>query len=144
MADTVGSDTLPGSFTWYLKVPLLLMIVTMNNDILTMLQNMIGIRISPQNYLWRNRSNMARRNINITVYFTTQRLRVIKTALRDTLFGNLDKKCIVYTNTVSCLDQMQSDIELWLNMNNDIKRRRSCNQWSFEARGEICECREVH
>lgn len=33
-----------------------------------------------------------------------------KNVLRDTLFGNLDKKCKVYTNTVSCLDQIQSDI----------------------------------
>ena len=50
-----------------------------------------------------------------------QRLCSIKNVLRDTLFGNLNKKCIVYTNTASCLDQMQSDIELWLDGNDDIK-----------------------
>ena len=50
-----------------------------------------------------------------------QRLCSIKSVLGDTLFGNLNKKCIVYTNTASCLDQMQSDKELWLYMNDDIK-----------------------
>ena len=64
---------------------------------------------------------MARRNIRISVCFTMQRLRAIKNVLHKTLFGNLMKKCIVYTNTASCLDQMQSDIELWLDMNDDIK-----------------------
>ena len=50
-----------------------------------------------------------------------QRLRAIKNVLHETLFGNLTKKCIVYTNTASCLDQMQSDIELWLDINDDVK-----------------------
>ena len=64
---------------------------------------------------------MARRNIRINVDFTTQRLRCIKLILEDTLSGNLDKKCIVYTNTSSCLEQMQADVESWLDMNENIK-----------------------
>ena len=48
-------------------------------------------------------------------------VKTTKTILKETLVGNLDRKCIVYTNTASCLDLMQSDIELWLDMNNDIK-----------------------
>ena len=105
----------------YLKVPLLLMTATLNADLLRMLQKMIGIRVAPQNYLWSNRDKMARRNIRINVVFTIQRLKTIKTILKETLVGNLDRKCIVYTNTASCLDLMQSEIELWLDMNDEIK-----------------------
>ena len=57
----------------------------------------------------------------MSVYFTIQRIRAIKNVLHETLFENLTKKYIVYTNTAYCFDQMQSDIELWLGMNNDIK-----------------------
>ena len=82
---------------------------------------MIGIRVALQNYLWINRDNVARRNICINICFTVQQLRAIKSVLKDTLFGNLVKKCIVYTNTASCLDQMQSKIELWLDINDNLK-----------------------
>ena len=63
MADTVVSDAFPDSLASYLKVPLLLMTATMNGDLLTMLQNMIGIRVHAHSYLWRNWLNMGRRNI---------------------------------------------------------------------------------
>ena len=94
----------------YLKVPLLSMTATLNVDILRMLQNMIEIRMASQNYLWSDRKNMARRNIRINIIFTIQRLRAIKSILTETLVGNLDRKCIVYTNTASCLDVIQSEI----------------------------------
>ena len=64
---------------------------------------------------------MARQNIHIHVDFTTQRLRCIKLILENTLSGKFDKKSIVYTNTRSCLEQMQADVELWLDMNENIK-----------------------
>ena len=105
----------------YLKIPLLFMTATFNSSLLGLLNKMTGVVVSPSNYLWSSRTNMARRNIRINVDFTTQRLRCIKLILEDTLSGNLDKKCIVYTNTSSCLDQMQADVELWLDMNENIK-----------------------
>ena len=64
---------------------------------------------------------MARQNIHIHVDFTTQRLRYVKLILESTLSNKLNKKCIVYTNTSSCLEQMQADVELWLDMNECIK-----------------------
>ena len=64
---------------------------------------------------------MTRRNIQINVIFTIQRLRVIKSILKETLVGNLDRKCIVCTNTAFYLDAMQYEIELWLDTNDDIK-----------------------
>ena len=105
----------------FLKVPLLFMTATFNSSLLDMLQKMTGVRISPPNYLLSSRSNMARRNIRIHVDFTTQRLKYIKSVLEDTLANNLKKKCIIYTNTSSCLEQMQADIELWLDMKEDIQ-----------------------
>ena len=63
---------------------------------------------------------MARRNIKINVVFITQRLRHIKGLLGSTLSGNVDEQCIVYTNTASCLEQIQVDIKLWLNLDDSI------------------------
>ena len=57
---------------------------------------------------------MARQNIRINVEFTLQSTRVIKRVLKSTLSDNLNKKCIVYTNTASCLDQLKIDVEHWL------------------------------
>ena len=112
------SNTTNGCY--YLKVPLLLMTATFNRELMSLLELMIGIKILPHNYLWGNRDGMARRNIKINVDFTTQRLRLIKNVLSSTLSGNLNKKCIVHTNTASCLEQMQADIESWMDMDDSI------------------------
>lgn len=112
------SNTTNGCY--YLKVPLLLMTATFNRKLMSLLELMIGIKILPHKYLWRNLNGMARRNIKINVDFTTQRLRHIKNVLSITLSGNLDKKCIVYTNTASCLEQIQADIESWMDIDDSI------------------------
>jgi len=105
----------------YLKVPLLLMTATFNPELLRLLENIIGIQVASQNYLWGGRNSMGRRNIHIHVDFTTQRLRHVKTVLNATLLGNLLKKCIAYTNTATSLEPMQQELELWLDMNPDIQ-----------------------
>ena len=64
---------------------------------------------------------MARQNIRINVAFTLQTTRVIKTVLKSTLSDNLDKKCIVYTNTSNCLDPLKADVEHWLDSGDGIK-----------------------
>lgn len=64
---------------------------------------------------------MARRNIRIHDDFTTHRLRYIKLISESTLSNTLDKKCAVYTSTSSCLEQMQTNVELWLDMHEDTK-----------------------
>ena len=104
----------------YLKVPLLLMTATFNPQLLRILQNRIGVKIAPQNYLWSSKCKMVRRNIRINVDFTTQRLRHTKGVSSATLVFNLEK-CISYINTASCLEQMQGNIKLWLDMNDDIQ-----------------------
>ena len=100
----------------HLKVPLLLMTATFNNRLL-----LIGIKVLRENYLWSGRRKMARRNIRINVVFTLQTTRVIKAVLKSTLSDNLNRKCIVYTNTASCLDQLKVDVEHWLDSSNGIK-----------------------
>ena len=105
----------------HLKVPLLLMTATFNNRLLLILEQMIGIKVLRENYLWSGRRKMARRNIRINVVFTLQTTRVIKAVLKSTLSDNLNRKCIVYTNTASCLDQLKVDIEHWLDSSDGIK-----------------------
>ena len=46
---------------------------------------------------------------------------MIKTVLKNTLSDNLDKKCIVYTNTANCLDQLKVDVDYWLDSGDVIK-----------------------
>ena len=91
-----------------------------NRELMILLEEMIGIKIPPQNYLWGNRNDMARRNIKINIVFITQRLQHIKGVLSSTLSENADKSYIVYTNTSSCLEQMQVDIESWLDLDDSI------------------------
>ena len=64
---------------------------------------------------------MARCNIAIDVDFTCQFTRCIKELIKRILTGNLNKKCIVYTNTVSSLVWLKTDLEIWLDMSYDIK-----------------------
>ena len=49
-----------------------------------------------------------------------QTTRHIKTVLTDTLADNFTKKFIVFTNTASCLDQLEVDIEQWLDISDNI------------------------
>ena len=111
----------PTNLPCYLKVPLLLMTATFNPTLINLMESMIGIKILRENYLWSSRDKMARRNITIHIKFTTQTTRYIKTVLHRSMCGNLHKKCIVYTNTASCLDQLKVDIEQWLNSSDEIK-----------------------
>lgn len=90
------------------------MTATFNSLLLDMLQKMTGVKISSPNCVWSSRVNMARRNICIHVDFTTQRLRHINSMLENTISNNLNKKCIVYTNTSLYLEQIHVDVELWL------------------------------
>ena len=105
----------------HLKVPLLLMTATFNNRLLLILQKMVGIKFLRENYLWSGRRKMARRNIRINIVFTLRTTRVTKAVLKSTLSDNLNRKCIVYTNTASCLDQLKVDVEHWLDSSNGIK-----------------------
>jgi len=122
---SIGTRT-PSSNSWanlacYLKVPLMLMTATFNPTLINLMESMLGIKILREDYLWSSRDKMAQRNIVMSIKFTTQTTRYIKTVLHRSIFGNLDKKCIVYTNTASCLDQLKVDIEQWLNSSGDIK-----------------------
>ena len=96
-----SKTTSSSSHDVHLKVPLLLMTATFNNRLLGIMETMIGIKVLRENYLWSGRKKMARRNIRINVEFTLQSTRVIKRVLKSTLSDNLNKKCIVYTNTAS-------------------------------------------
>jgi len=104
-----------------LKIPLLLMTATFNNSLLSLSEKMIGVKVLPNNFLWCGRGKMARRHIKINVSMTIQSTRYVKKVLESTLSGNLNKKAIVYTNTAACLEQLRSDLELWMDMQDNIQ-----------------------
>ena len=82
---------------------------------------MIGAKVLASNYLWSGREKMYRRHIWINITMSSQSTRYVKKVLECTLTGNLNKKAIVYTNTAACLDQLRSDIESWMDMNDKIQ-----------------------
>ena len=99
-----------------LKVPLLLMTATFNNELLRLLQLMTGIRILPSMYLWSGRQSMQRRTVRISVSVSTQYLKFVKCILKDLLSSNLHKKVIIYTNTATKAESIKDEIDSWLNL----------------------------
>lgn len=97
------------------------MTATFNIKLLKILAKIIGIKVLREKYLWSGRDKMARRNIKFNVKFTSQTTSHIKTVLSDTLSDNFTKKCIVYTNTGFCLDQLHVDIKQQLDSSSDIR-----------------------
>ena len=82
---------------------------------------MIGIRVLPCNYLWTGRAMMARRHIRINVSMTFFAMKIVKQVIQTTLFGNLNKKVIVYTNTTASLELLRSETESWMDLSDEIK-----------------------
>jgi len=74
-----------------LKFPLLLMIATLNSELLILLEKFIGIKIATANFMWSSCAKMVRCNIATNVDFTSQSTRRIKEFIKRTLIGNLDK-----------------------------------------------------
>ena len=99
-----------------LNVPLLLMTATFNMELLSILQTMIGIRITPSMYLWSGRQDMQRRTVRISVSMSAQYLKCVKMILTELLSSNLDKKIIIYTNTASKAEKIKEEIDSWLNL----------------------------
>ena len=100
----------------HLKVPLLLMTATFNVELLSILQSMIGIRISPSLYLWSGRDEMQRRTVRMSVSMSSQYLKNLKQILTNLLSSNVDKKVIIYTNTATKAENIKDEIDSWLNL----------------------------
>ena len=99
-----------------LKISLLLMTATFNTELLTILQSMIGIRITPSMYLWSGREDMQRRTVRISISTSSHYLKSIKLILSDLLSSNPDKKAIIYTNTATKAESIKEEIDSWLNL----------------------------
>ena len=108
--------TYPAGLCHDLKIPLLLMTTTFNTSWFSLLKKTIGVKVLANNFLWCGRGKMTRRHICINVSITIQSTRYVKKVLELTLSGNSNKKPIVYTNTAACLEQLRSDLELWMDM----------------------------
>ena len=116
----LNDDNIPSinnsQFSIHLKVPLLLMTATFNVELVSILQSMIGIRITPSLYLWSGRDDMQRRTVRISVSISSQYLKSVKQILTNLLSSNLDKKIIIYTNAAKKADNIKDEIDSWLNL----------------------------
>jgi superfamily II DNA helicase RecQ len=104
-----------------LKVPLLLMTATFNVELLNILHSMIGIRVSPEMFLWSGRDAMQRRTVRISVSMSMQYLKLIKEILKNILADNTSKKVIIYTNTASRAELIKDEIDSWLNLTSSFE-----------------------
>lgn len=85
LTNTTGNDVTAANDAhgFYLKIPLLFMTATLTLKLLTLLQKMTGIKLSPDNYLWSKHDSMARRNIKINYTYTIQWHRLIKSINKE-------------------------------------------------------------
>jgi hypothetical protein len=67
-------------------------------------------------YLWSGREDMQCWTVRISVSMSSQHLKAIKVILTNLLSSNLDKKVIIYTNTVTKAESIKDEIESWLNL----------------------------
>ena len=113
---TTPSSTDDTQLVINLKVPLLLMTATFNTELLSILQSMIGIRITPSMYLWSGREAMQRRTVRMSISMSVQYLKLTKQILKDLLSSNINKKVIIYTNTATKAETIKEEIDSWLNL----------------------------
>ena len=104
----------PTSLPTVLRMPVLCMTATFNSHLVTMLEQMIGIRFLPKNFFWSYKDGMKKRHVEIDFKISFQPLRLIKNAIVETLTPHVSRKIIIYYNTASSVETMKDSIESWL------------------------------
>ena len=94
LIDNRMNYNLVSGFLITLKVPLLLITAIFNGDLLSFLQRLVGMKVSPSNYMWSNRSKMERQNMGTEVDFTYQFTRRTKSLIENQLTDNLNKNAL--------------------------------------------------
>ena len=103
------------------SIPILLMTATFNNQLLRMLEKMIGINVSHRNMFWADTKNFQKRHINISLLYSVQQYNKAKTQLEQNLKDKPTHKAIVITNVANKASQCQESIDSWLDIENKIK-----------------------
>ena len=97
-----------------LKIPILFMTATMNQSILGLLQQIVGIQLFSYNIYWGDASYFNKRNITICSSNTPQYLRNVKKSIAALMTKDKRAKAIICSNTAKKLEDMQSHFDTWL------------------------------
>ena len=96
-----------------LKVPLLFMTATFNKSLVHYLQTITGLAVPPSNYLWADANGFRRRTVLISIHPNSYYMKGVKALMAELLQNNLDKKMIVYTNTLEKVENIHEDLCNW-------------------------------
>ena len=96
------------------------MTATFNNTLLSYLSRICGYSIKSQHTFWADKKSFRKRYIDISVVFTPQKRKVIKESILETCANNLQNKLIVYSNVSSRLEEIQHDVDDWMDENEKL------------------------
>ena len=100
--------------------PVVFMTATFNNTLLSYLSRICGYSIKSQHTFWADKTSFRKRYIDISVVFTPQKRKVIKESILETCANNLQNKLIVYSNVSSRLEEIQHDVDDWMDENEKL------------------------
>ena len=110
------------SHTHNLRIPLLLMTATMTIELVQQFEQISGIILNPNNYVWASATEISRRHICINFEILPSHiLPKLQNILKDVLENNLHKKVIVYTSTAKKAEDLKEKIDHFLDDNPTIK-----------------------
>ena len=101
-------------------IPILLMTATFNNQLLRLLEKMIGIHICNRNIFWADIKKFQKRHINISFNYSVQQYSYMKSQLQLNLTQGSTNKAIVITNVAKKSIQCQEHIDTWQDIENKV------------------------
>ena len=97
-----------------LIVPFLCMPATFNNELLLLLERMIGMNFSQQCVFWSNKKRFQKRYIHIQLQYSNKKKRFLKQQLHSYLSCNIKAKAIICGNVTKSLIAIQDEVRLWM------------------------------
>ena len=103
-----------------LSLPILFMTASFNVTLQLFLEKMCGLSIRPDSTIWADARSFEKRNINIDITLSKQRMKIIKETLCEELKTNLSSKAIVYTSIATSSISIQDEIDSFLDKSPEI------------------------
>ena len=103
-----------------LHVPILFMTATFNLELKSLLTQMTGIIVHPNNTCWGIPNSFNRRNISIELKYTNQLFRFIKNTILTKIKDRPNSKAIIFSNVAKKIELMKQKIDEWLDSTGDV------------------------
>ena len=107
---------------YVLRIPLLLMTVTMTIDIVQQFEQITCLVTNTKNYIWANADEISQHHISINFDIVpSHAITKLQNILKYLLEKHLYKKVIVYTNTTRKAEELKEKVDNYLDNNPSIK-----------------------